>query len=241
MTITTMAEARAEQRRRRVEDAAVEKWKRSVNEMGLTSTALRAGIRIISRSPKPGNAVNGLIKEYRGRKSRPAETVPMATVADVRKLVKQLGQRRGMAAWFPSDPQSMLLKRVTQAVVDAAVAGEMTAAEFQKRARVIRRIARPYPKHLLEDEVQGMGRFNERNPVATVMPCPEHMNREMAQPYAPSAGAWSTPKPFTTTPEEQESLRLPPFLDRKLTGGTPEGIEREWQKWKLLHPKPQEN
>lgn len=169
--MTTLAQAKAEKHRQQLVAAASQKWKKAVKEMGLPGIALRSGLRAIEASKSPGQAVNGLIREYQGRKVQAAETSPLADLSDVQELRVKLYRARGSSAWFPSDPQAMALARL-----DRAVVAGFTLAEFEDRAREITAMPLPYPKHLLEDEKLGMGGHDERN-LVTTGECPEHMKK----------------------------------------------------------------
>jgi hypothetical protein len=55
-----VAQARAERPRQDFLNAAANRWKKAVKELGLNGTAYRSGMRAIEISPRPGQAVNGL-------------------------------------------------------------------------------------------------------------------------------------------------------------------------------------
>src|SRR5262249_25071888 len=131
--------------------------------------ALRSGLRSIEASPRPGQAANGLIREYQGRKAQAVETSTFADPSDAQELRVKLYRQRGGIGWFPSDPQFQALARFDRDVITG-----LTLSEFQDRGRQIAVMARPYPKDLVEDEKDGMGSFNERNPVLSGE-CPDHM------------------------------------------------------------------
>ena len=98
---TTLAQAKAERRRQQLLDAAVHRWKKAVKELGLNGTAYRSGMRAIEASSRPGQAVNGLIRAYRGRKVQASETTPLADLSDFQILKVKLYRSRG-GGWFPS-------------------------------------------------------------------------------------------------------------------------------------------
>jgi hypothetical protein len=166
----TLAQAKAGKRRQHLIDTAVQRWRKAVKGLGLNGTAFRSGLRAIEASPRPGNAVTNLIREYRGRHVQAIETLPMADPSDAQALKVRLYRQRSNTGWFPSDPQYLLLAPLNRDVGS----GLMTLAEFQDRSRQIAAMTMPYPKHLLADEKVGMGSFSQRNAVQTA-DYPDHM------------------------------------------------------------------